>query len=85
MSCAESMSRLCDLQDMLIWNEPSHKFENMGSQAHTLFVLLLARTGRDVDHLLMAKLDAISTLGNPPWPGARYAVAGLQGSSLRRP
>jgi hypothetical protein len=27
-----------------------------------------------VDYLLMAKLDAIRTLENPPWPGERMYV-----------
>jgi hypothetical protein len=37
---------------------------------HTVFILFAAcKEGMDVDYLLMAMLDAIRTLGNPPWPG----------------
>jgi hypothetical protein len=47
----------------------SHRLE-LGEAKHTVFCCVAAcEEGRDVDYLLMAKLDAIRTLGNPPRPG----------------
>ena len=75
LSCAESMMHLCNLQDMLVWNGPfepdcfsdpkSWDKSVWNKVKHTVFCCCLHREG-NVDFLLMAKLVAISTLGNPP-------------------
>jgi hypothetical protein len=66
------MMHLCELQDMLIWNgpEPQVGIWGQGKPSTQSFILFDAcKEGMDVGYLLMAKLDAIRTLGNPPWPG----------------
>jgi hypothetical protein len=67
------MTHLCKLQDMLIWNglfEPDgfSDYFLVGWRNKVEHSCCLQRV-RNVDYLLLAKLVAISTLGNPPWLG----------------
>jgi len=81
---------LCKPQDMLIWNG---LLSLMGFS--DLFLVgcnkvehsCCSQRVRNVDYLLLAKLVAISTLGNPPWLGEQNLcfVLLVTGSSLRGP
>ena len=77
LSFAESMLHLCKLQDMLIWNglfEPDGFFQLLmvgWLEKQSTHSCCLQRV-MNVDYLLLAKLVAINTLGNPPWLGDFY-------------
>jgi len=72
------MMHLCKLQDILVWNGPfepdcfDFNMKSVGTESSTQSFCCCLQRARDVDFLLMAKLVAISTLGNPPRLGEQH-------------